>query len=193
MKYRENFKLVYQGKPSYEINNERETVKCHLTVKIVTPDSLYANKIMDTTVITANGYSKCDDKDTFSVEVGKKIALARAESLAYHKAEVLINKCVYEAYNFIDSAEMFCEKSNFVQAHNRNYVRKNFGPWPTSTKLGCEKKNTSYKNQPRDSMGRFMPKDNVNDCCKTVEKTCENNNPSNGIALKINRNYSNKK
>lgn len=193
MKYRENFKLAYQGKPSYQIDEERKSVKCHLTVKIITPDSLYANKIMDTTVISANGYSKCDDKDKFDVNVGKKIALARAESLAYHKAEVLINQCVLDAYNFIDAAEIFADKSNFVQAHNKNYVTRNFGPWPTIKKLHSENKNTAYKNQPRDNMGRFMPKESANDCCKTAENTCDNKKQTVGITLKINRNYSNKK
>lgn len=201
MKYRENFKLTYYGQPTYEVFNENKGVKCHLTVKIVTPDSLNANKIMDTTIITANGYAKCDDKDTFNIETGKRIALARAESLAYHKAEVLINKCVIDAYNFIDSAERFENKSNYVQSHNKSYIRSKYGPWPTIKKLNG---NSSYKNQPRDSMGRFLPKDknvecnnqvvgNTNDCSKNTEKTFICDNKAKGITLKVHRNYSNKK
>lgn len=191
MKYRENFKLTYVGQPSYQIDAEKKSVKCHLTVKIITPDSLFANKLMDTTVITANGYAKCDNTDKFNPEIGKRISLARAESLAYHKAQVLIRQCVNDAFNFIDAAEKFEDKSEFVQVHNKGYIQKSFGPKPTIKKMAkcCEKKNDNYKNQPRDNMGRFMPKDNVKvDNNKTVEDSCRNN-LNKGIMLTVRRNY----
>ena len=194
MKYRENFKLAYQNKPSYQIDEENKSVKCHLTVKVITPDSLFANKIMDTTVITANGYAKCDDMDKFNHEVGKRIALARAESLAYHKAEVIIRNCAYDALKFIVASDKFEDKSNFVQVHNKQYIAKNFGPCPQIKKdvKCCEKKNDSYKNQPRDSMGRFMPKEEVKPCVnKTVGQPCCNKEKK-GITLNVHRNYSKK-
>lgn len=207
MKYRENFKLTYCGQPSYEVFNKNKGVRCNLTVKIITPDSLNANKIMDTTIITAKGYAKCDDKDVFNIETGKKIALARAESLAYHKAEVLIDKCVNDAYNFIDSAEKFANKSDYVQSHNKSYVKRKYGPCPTFKSINeCDKK-SSYKNQPRDSKGRFMPKENIFDCDHTSHGRIDDGFNDNcvktetsfadskvkGIQLKVNRNYSNKK
>lgn len=174
-KFNENFKLVYYGEPRYEINYENKTVKCHLTVKIITPDSLYANKIMDTTLMSANGYAKCDNMDKFDVETGKRIALTRAESLAYHKAMVLIRKCTDDMLRIFEAAERFENKSKYVQKHNEHYIKANYGPRDEK----CVKKNVCT--QPRDEKGRFLPKtEPVNDCCKK----------SNGISIKINKKYS---
>jgi hypothetical protein len=208
MKYRENFKLAYNKKPSYQVDYDKKTVKCHLTCKIITPDAINSNKIMDSVVISANGYAKCDEHDTFSVEVGKKIALARAESLAYHKARVLINQCAEDAYAFVIAAEMFEDKSTFVEEHNENYIKRNFGPFekkqPRNPKNGqfmpknsdCDKKcydngitNDSYITQPRDENGRFAKKS----CCNDNEnKQCCNKESKNnkGISINITRTYS---
>ena len=193
MKYRENFKLAYENKPNYQVDEKKKSVKCHLTCKIIAPDSLHANKIMDNVIITANGYAKCDNKDVFNPETGKKIALARAESLAYHKAAVLIRQCAFDAEKFLDAAMDFEDKSDFVQEHNDCYIKRQF----CTTSNCCDKKrddkgrfvsgNDMWMNQNRDKNGRF-----VKPCCTTVGVSGDfsENKPNKGKSLKINRTYS---
>lgn len=183
MKFRENFKLVYHNKPSYLIDEEKKTVKCHLTCKIVAPDALFANKIMDNTVITANGYAKCDERDEFDVTVGKKIALARAESLAYHKAVVLIRQCFDDIERFVVAALNFTDKSEFVQEHNEFYVSRNYGP-----QKPCRKKHQN------NNVTVDAPKQEcLHDCDKNKEcsgKKCECDNKKDGkITLNVKRQY----
>lgn len=158
MKYRETFKLTYVGKPSYQIDYENQNVKCHLTVKIITPDALFSNKIMDTTVISTNGYSKCDENDIFNVEIGKKIALARAEEKIYLKAKNLINQAAKDAAVFARSAEKFEDKCYRVCAHNDDYVDQFcFASHPSNKNKPCDNKCSKKEAQPRDAQGRFMP------------------------------------
>lgn len=186
MKFRENFKLAYQNKPSYQVDKERKSVKCHLTCKIITPDSLFANKIMDNVVITANGYAKCDEQDNFDVNTGMKIALARAESLAYHKAKVLIMQCIKDIERFATAAFDFDEKSNFVRMHNDIYIKSNFGPWPprrkreiTPTQIEVELDNKQCEKHCDDKCNK--------PCCDKNKDCCENKcKPDNSGVIRLN-------
>ena len=112
------------------------------------------------------GYAKCDEKDEFDPEVGKRIALARAESRLYWKARTEVNAAIKDAEKMIRGGKKFVSKAYRVMAHNEMYLGQYCPPKKKSTsKLLSDK----AKAQTRDEKGRFT-------ACTKTETTCQNNN-----------------
>ena len=72
------------------------------------------------------GIAKCSPEDTFDVEKGKKIAVARAESHAYISANTTIGKRLQALKTLTgtieEMTEGFNEKSIDVVDHNNRYI-----------------------------------------------------------------------
>ena len=165
-KYRDDFKIRFTRKPEFTIDAKEKTVKCYLTGDVIVPTGLSGILFMENFRTFAKGYAKCDEKDKFDPEVGKRIALARAESRLYWKARTEVNAAIKDAERIIKGGKKFVSKAYRVIAHNEMYLGQYCPP---------KKKNTSKflsdkaKAQTRDEKGRFT-------ACTKTETTCQNNN-----------------
>lgn len=153
--YRNAFKITYVREPYYHIDAARKSVKCYLTCDLKTPDALYGSKPLENVRFFTTGYAKCDDKDAFNVETGKKIALARAESKVYLKAKHMVKDAVKDCLTFLDAAEKFENKCYRICAHNEDYVDQYSLASHPNYKGAEVKKEVKTNTQPRDEHGRF--------------------------------------
>lgn len=72
----------------------------------------------------AIGIAKCSDGDTFDIEIGKKIARAKAESNMYGECFRYITECINTLQSkFIDPVKGFAKKATDVIIHNTGYLR----------------------------------------------------------------------
>ena len=165
-KYRDDFKIRFTRKPEFTIDANEKTVKCYLTGDVIVPTGLSGILFMENFRTFAKGYAKCDEKDEFDPEVGKRIALARAESRLYWKARTEVNAAIKDAEKMIRGGKKFVSKAYRVMAHNEMYLGQYCPPKKKSTsKLLSDK----AKAQTRDEKGRFT-------ACTKTETTCQNNN-----------------
>lgn len=182
MKFRDDFKLRFTKKPEFTVDTKNKTVKCYITCTVYVPTSLSSILYMENFQTFAKGYAKCDGKDKFDPEVGKRIALARAESKIYWKVRTEVNKVIENAKRFIEGGQKFVTKAYRVIGHNQMYIDKY---------CASEKKTTSEilsekaKSQTRDEKGRFTACTKTEDSCKMndnnkekqgYDKKCYNNN-----------------
>ena len=127
------------GSPEYFVNESNNTVTCKLNFRLNPSDGTrydsFCNalfelsdaalkeeeSIRDRWTITET--AKLDPADTFDVEIGKKVARAKAESSAYKFMAKKIAKIIDNSYNVIvDSCEQFIEKAAGVKRHNDKYL-----------------------------------------------------------------------
>jgi hypothetical protein len=111
----------------YVVNKKMNIVSCVVDVYVETPyingDEAYAtfyqNSMPKTRVV---GIAKCSPNDNFDVELGKRIAYARAENEAYQLANDWIAKTVNQMKQLVKMADAFEEKAKRCISHNKNYV-----------------------------------------------------------------------
>lgn len=125
MKYdREDFKVSFYGEPTFYVNKETGKITCTIFAYVNTPHPTERgnNVFVPGFVVKETATAKCADGDTFDINRGKRIALAKAENKVYHTATKKIEKAV-ENYRFIVTAfDMFDVKSYSCQAHNIDYI-----------------------------------------------------------------------
>lgn len=161
--YRDDFKIKFRLEPTYVIDSVKGTVECYLCGDIITPTGLYY-RIMENTRMYAKGYSKCSKKDTFDPEVGKKVALARAESRLYVKARSEIRRAKRDAEMFIKGADKFVKKAKRVVEHDQIYI--DTFTYPDGKKTTSQILSEKAKSQTRDEKGRFTA------CTKNEKTSC---------------------
>ena len=109
------FKACYQ-EPTYVVNKKK--VICHLTTTIINNNG----EVIETKKF--EGVAKCNDDDKFDFEVGKRIALAKAE-LKLHKH---IAKTARESINYllkdVEALEAFELFANAQIEHNNEYLKE---------------------------------------------------------------------
>lgn len=71
--------------------------------KTVIAVSTYAGK-------TVKGYAKCDPRDEFDKEAGKKLAAARCNERIAHKRHARASKKIVEAQRLLEDARLHYEK-----------------------------------------------------------------------------------
>lgn len=195
MKYRDDFKIRFTRKPEFTVDEKNKTVKCYLTGDVIVPNGLTGNHFMENFRTFAKGYAKCDEKDTFNPEIGKKIALARAESKLYWKVRTEVKAAIRDAKKFIEGGEKFVSKAYRVIGHNEVYVSKYC---PSKKKTTSQILSEKAKSQTRDEKGRFTACTNTENSCQSnknkekqgyekcaINKPCKDN--SGVINIKINR------
>lgn len=131
-----NFKLSFKD-PKFFVNEEKKVVTCVLNYWLNLPDYISCetldnlsrfygnNSLIPQYIMSVSAQAKLDPHDEFNVEVGMKVARAKAESKAYDQtARRLCN--IFD--NFIDkfghSIETFCEKADGVVNHNARYINQ---------------------------------------------------------------------
>lgn len=125
----ECFFKVKMGEPNFYINKEKNTVTCKIPWKITFPSK---NKWLDyfhydnKNTGTAIGIAKCKEGDTFNPLIGKKVARAKAEIMAYKLARNNIMSLYNELYGQMNLARFFIEKAENVISHNSIYIKENF-------------------------------------------------------------------
>ena len=126
---RNNIKIKFY-KPIYTVDEKNGVVICTLQYKVDAPST-----VVFASDVTINGsprhmtqsvkaIARAKDNDTFDVNVGKKVSLAKAENLAYS----YVNEWTKSAFKALCSASdaivKFSRKTKKVRNHNVAYMRK---------------------------------------------------------------------
>lgn len=121
----ENFKLTMRPEfTDFYVNGT--DVTCKMFYQLSVPDAylelcgFVAGKVIAT--------AHCHEDDVFNLEIGKKVALAKAESKAYKEARrVLISKLqetIDTVVKLSEMAERFGDKAENVITHNKEYITR---------------------------------------------------------------------
>jgi hypothetical protein len=132
-----SFKLSF-GEPKYFVNEEKGVVTCVMNYRLKYPNEdwrlVNAIKYVADCYIedkdnmlrypfTVDAQAKLDPKDKFDVEVGKKVARAKAESSAYRYVTKQIEKVFAKFINkYVDMRDEFFVKADSVIEHNNHYL-----------------------------------------------------------------------
>lgn len=198
--YRDDFKVRFTKEPQYIVDEANKTVKCYLTCDVIVPTALSGGQLMENFRTYSKGYAKCDDKDKFNPEIGKKIALARAESKIYWRVRTEVKKALRDAKQFIKAGNKFICKTHRVIDHNQDYIKKFVEPQIVpeyDADMIRRAFSAKAKAQPRDEQGRFTActSDNKSKVCDKnrdiTNKSHQSNRPQNenrgSIKIQINR------
>lgn len=106
------------------INPDQRIVVCKLTGTLMGPESnrWYLNPNFEPRNLTSIGKAVCSPNDKFDVNIGKKIALAKAESAIYNKACKVIANEMNVCADYIEMLRTFFLKADDVIEHNLDYI-----------------------------------------------------------------------
>lgn len=146
-------KVVYQGEPIYSVNKEKRMVTCVLQYKISIPSledntgvdpatqwqkpsahvhpytgslmRVYSRSLYDGKNLKVIGRAVCSPDDEFNEEIGKKIALTKAENKAYADTLCIVDAAVTEiASVYTKLISIFAERTINVIKANGAYLEK---------------------------------------------------------------------
>lgn len=108
------------------INEEEKTVGCKLRFNIKgSKDAIkIINDFADDKFREVTAYARLHEGDVFDIESGKKVARARAESMAYRRFERMLCRITCQLMGVIDSFADFNEKTHNVIESNNKYIGK---------------------------------------------------------------------
>lgn len=126
MKNIENIKLRF-SEPKFHIDETNKVVVCYLECKYNLPwliDYMITDVAGKLIIHACNtkGVAKCSPNDTFNINKGKKIALARAEQLAYRKVSNRLIPCFAYIDRLEEVIDKFIDKATNVINHNNYYI-----------------------------------------------------------------------
>lgn len=113
----ENFKLQFIDK-RFMVNKEKGIVTCFLPTILHSVDGVFPIPV------TGVGIARLKDGDVFDEEIGKKIALTKAENNAYRKASTKVTRRLNEYIALANKCGDFIEKSDGVIEHNIKYINR---------------------------------------------------------------------
>ena len=146
-------KVVYAADPIYSVNKEKRMVTCVLQYNISIPSledktgvdpstqwqkpsahvhpytgslmSVYSRSLYEGKKLKAIGHAVCSPDDEFDEEVGKKIALTRAENKAYANTLCIVDAAVTEITSvYTELVGIFAERMIKVIKANGAYLEK---------------------------------------------------------------------
>lgn len=146
-------KVVYAADPIYSVNKEKRMVTCVLQYNISIPSledktgvdpsgqwqkpsahvhpytgslmSVYSRSLFEGKKLKAIGHAVCSPDDEFDEEVGKKIALTRAENKAYANTLCIVDAAVTEITSvYTELVGIFAERMIKVIKANGAYLEK---------------------------------------------------------------------
>ena len=122
---RTNIKLsFFNNETKFFVNEEKGTVACKVYACVMTP---WANGsivgLPYGMIATGVGVAKCMEGDTFDVERGKRIALAKAENKAYLEALDQLVEYRNELDFFTNAINEFEDKTYHCCAHNEEFIQ----------------------------------------------------------------------
>ena len=121
---RGNIKVSYFGVPVFYINEPKRTITCRLSARVLVPEGYFMSEVVSMNSFTINeiATAKCHENDTFDVERGKKIALAKAKSAVYLSAVHRVQEQIKQMKYLIKAADNFVDKGYRCVAVNDDYV-----------------------------------------------------------------------
>ena len=146
-------KVVYAADPIYSVNKEKRMVTCVLQYNISIPSledktgvdpstqwqkpsahvhpytgslmSVFSRSLYEGKKLKAIGHAVCSPDDEFDEEVGKKIALTRAENKAYANTLCIVDAAVTEITSvYTELVGIFAERMIKVIKANGAYLEK---------------------------------------------------------------------
>ena len=102
------------GAPTFELDGTKTT--CHLPV--------YPSECLGSGVFVSEASATLKDGDTYDETIGKKVALAKAETHAYRIVATLLKREIRSLEDLIKAANSFIDKANGVVEHNQNYINQ---------------------------------------------------------------------
>ena len=128
MENRNNIKLHFKS-PTYFVDEENKVVICHLKFKTSVPTTFKLNMPWSdegnpsfSQTVKAVAFVK--ENDDFNINVGKKVALAKAENKAYSYVLNYYKQAKDKLCRALDAYDDFEDKVWRVKAHNVEYMRK---------------------------------------------------------------------
>jgi len=118
---------VHLDDPIYGVNKKKNVVYCIANVRVDTPyvnnDDAYINFYSkDGIKDKAVGVAKCSPNDNFDIEIGKRIAYARAENNAYKMVSDWINEPMKLFNQMSLDIARFQLKAKRCIDHNKDYI-----------------------------------------------------------------------
>ena len=146
-------KVVYAADPIYSVNKEKRMVTCVLQYNISIPSlvdntgvdpstqcqkpsahvhpytgslmRVYSTSLFEGKKLKAIGHAVCSPDDEFDEEVGKKIALTKAENKAYANTLCIVDAAVAEITSvYTELVGIFAERMIKVIKENGTYLEK---------------------------------------------------------------------
>ena len=112
----------FHDKTKFFVNEEKRCVACEVSGSLCVPTDWDKNIFIPGKIITEKAVAKCAAEDTFDVERGKRIALAKAENKVYMAALKHIEKYMADVTFFVNAYETFTDKAYRTCAHNEDYI-----------------------------------------------------------------------
>lgn len=126
---RNNIKIRFE-KPVYNVDEKNEVVVCTLRYKVDAPPTVVfasESSIHDSPwhmTQTVKTVARVKNNDSFDVNVGKKVALAKAENLAYSHVKNWMMLAHKEVVKTVRAMKDFKDKAEKVKNHNIEYMKK---------------------------------------------------------------------
>ena len=106
----------------FYVNEEKGTVVCSVEAYLLVPTNWDSCVVIPGAHFTEKGIAKCAPGDTFDVERGKRIALARAENNAYIDAMNYLTDYYDKLSVMLQAITAFGDKAYRCCAHNEDYI-----------------------------------------------------------------------
>ena len=111
---------------TYYLNKKANTVGCRLAFNIKGPDAAIEviNALFDYDCCEVTAEAKLNPADEFDYETGKRVARAKAESMAYNRVSKLFARIAYKMTDVLNAFTLFVDKADRVITHNNEYLSK---------------------------------------------------------------------
>lgn len=106
----------------FYVNEKKGTVVCAVEAVLLVPTNWDGCVFVPGVRIIEKGIAKCAPGDTFDVERGKRIALARAENKVYLSALKHLDGFMEQIAVIVNAYEEFNDKAYHACAHNEDYI-----------------------------------------------------------------------
>ena len=122
---RSDIKLsFYNEETKFFVNEEKRTVACIVLGRLMNPWSPNSEIALPyDSIVRGVGVAKCMPNDTFDVERGKRIALAKAENRAYLNALDILVEYRNQLDFFTNAINVFEDKTYHCCAHNEDFIQ----------------------------------------------------------------------
>ena len=120
---RSDIKISFNNEGTkFYVNEEKGTVVCSVEACLLVPTDWNSCVYVPDIHLTEKGIAKCAPEDTFDVERGKRIALARAENKVYLSALKHLDKSMEQIAVIVNAYGDFNDKAYRACAHNEDYI-----------------------------------------------------------------------
>ena len=120
---RSDIKISFNNEGTkFYVNEKKGTVVCSVEACLLVPTDWDGCVYVPGNTFIEKGIAKCAPGDTFDVERGKRIALARAENKVYLSALKHLDKSMEQIAVIVNAYGDFNDKAYRACAHNEDYI-----------------------------------------------------------------------